>query len=97
MAPGISRFGMPPLAEHLGGERIHREHHDKERHAAVGKHPAHQHDGDNGAFGADHAQHRLHDRAGKARQFDQLAEYGAQQEHGKVELGEARHALHENA
>ena len=55
------------LAEHLGGERIDREHHDEQRHAAVGQDRADHDDREDCALAAEHADHRRDDRLGESR------------------------------
>jgi len=83
------------LAEHLRAERIDREHHHEQRHAAVGQERAHQHDGQDGPPRPQQLHDGGHDGAREARQLDELAEHGAQKEHRKVELDEAHHLFHE--
>ena len=83
---GDQPLGDVALAEHLGGERIDREHDDEQRHAAIGQQRADQHDRQHGALAPDQLDHRGDDGLGEARKLDHLAEDGAEQEHGKVQF-----------
>ena len=99
-AEGDSRrnqaLGDVALAEHLGRERVHREHHHEQRHAAVGEQGADQHDHQHRLAGAEYADGGRHDGTREPGQLDQFAEYGTEQEHRKIQLDEAHHLFHEH-
>ena len=89
-------LGDVALAEHFGGERVHREHHHEQRNTAIGEQGTDQHDDQHRLSGAEQADGGGNDRPGETGQFDQLAEHCAQQEHREVEFDEAHHFLHEH-
>ncbi|MNK82090.1 hypothetical protein D3C87_1018530 [compost metagenome] len=89
-------LGDIALAEHLGSKRIDREDHHEQRHAAVSKQSADQHDHQHRLLGAEQANGRRDNRTGEARQFDQLAEHGTKQEYREIQFDEADHFLHEH-
>ena len=95
---GNQALGNVGLAEQFGGEGIHREHHDEQRHAAVGQQRAHQHDRQDRALCADDADRRVRrSTCEKPDSLDQLAEHRAQQEHREIQLQEPDHLVHEQA
>ncbi|MND88767.1 hypothetical protein D3C80_808000 [compost metagenome] len=89
-------LGDVALAEHFSGKRIDREHHHKQRYAAVGQQGADQHDHQHRLAGAEQANRRGDDGAREAGQFDQLAEHCAEQEHREIQLDETDHFFHEH-
>ena len=90
-------LGDVALPEHLGRERINREHHHEQRDAAIGEDRAHQDDRQHRPFSADQTNDGGDDRLGKTGQLDDLAEHRPEHEHRKVVFHEPDHLLHEHA
>jgi hypothetical protein len=83
IVPGHEALGDADLAEHLGRERVDGEDDHEQRDAAVGQHGADQDDRQHRPVAADQPDHGGDDRLREARELDDLAEHGAEQEHGK--------------